>query len=591
MKIFYYAFLLALIIPFTYAAEFAREGNTKLLAVSEENNTITGSLADLHLKIKDGSGKVYIETFPFTKLDTQITTRFAKQIACSYLNIDCNKFDFFYTIRAGSAIVGGPSAGAATTLLTISLLKDLEIRKDVAITGTINSGNIIGPVGGLKEKIDAASLGGIKKVLIPKGQKIIIEDNQTINLEEYAKEKGIIVVEVSDIDDALQEFYGKRFKKNNKPFEINKEYLKTMKFISENLCNSANDVFENVLKKNYAEGKVLSNESLSLEEEADNHLTDAQIAYNDGRYYSAASFCYGAYVKYNQISLIERNLSISDLRKEIESLQEKMINFEIETKKRKINTITDLETYMIVKDRLDEANDYLIEAKKAINERDSMSAIFFISNVRARLYSANLWSHFFGKPGLRIRIDDEALNESCKEKISEAEERYQYFSLSYPNSGTSIKESIKKAYTDFGNKEFTLCLFDASKAKAEADTILSFMNVDINNVGLLLDQKINSSKKILAEQIAKGIFPIFGYSYYEYANSLKNKNTSSAFLYAEYAIELSNLDMYFKQKERSRIEIDWNVISIFFSGFIIGLFAYEIIFIWSRRRPKTKRSR
>ena len=67
-----------------------------------------------------------MDTFPLAKLDTQVSTRLAKEVACSYLDINCDSFDFFYTIRAQSPIIVGPSAGAAITILTISLLGEAD---------------------------------------------------------------------------------------------------------------------------------------------------------------------------------------------------------------------------------------------------------------------------------------------------------------------------------------------------------------------------------------------------------------------------------------------------------------------------------
>src|SRR3989344_5952405 len=90
----------------------ARSARTKLLAVSEINGTSYGSVADLHLDIKSGDGGVFLDTFPLTKLDTQISTRFAKEIACKQSHTDCRNIDFFYSLKSGSTIVGGPSAGS-----------------------------------------------------------------------------------------------------------------------------------------------------------------------------------------------------------------------------------------------------------------------------------------------------------------------------------------------------------------------------------------------------------------------------------------------------------------------------------------------
>ena len=96
---------------FVMLVSLVSAGQMKLLAVSEVGEELIGSKADLYLKIEKGEGRVFIETFPITKMDTQISTRFAKEIACSYLEENCDKYDFFYTIRGESGIIGGPSAG------------------------------------------------------------------------------------------------------------------------------------------------------------------------------------------------------------------------------------------------------------------------------------------------------------------------------------------------------------------------------------------------------------------------------------------------------------------------------------------------
>jgi len=155
-----------LCIPLCFAQPI---GHITLLAVSEA--TQTGSTADLYIRTQEGSGGVYIETFPLTKLDTQLSTRFAEQIACDFLEKDCTTTDFFYTIRSDATILGGPSAGAAIAVATVAMLDNLELNESVAISGTINVGGLIGPVGSLVSKIDAAQKQGITKVLIPKASR------------------------------------------------------------------------------------------------------------------------------------------------------------------------------------------------------------------------------------------------------------------------------------------------------------------------------------------------------------------------------------------------------------------------------------
>ena len=111
-----------------------------LLAAQELNSTLIGSTADLYLEVQPGRGRVFLETFPLTKVDTQISTRFAKEIACHYFDLSCSSLDFIYTIQSDSVIIGGPSAGAALAALTTAAVTGDNVNQSVAVTGTINSG-------------------------------------------------------------------------------------------------------------------------------------------------------------------------------------------------------------------------------------------------------------------------------------------------------------------------------------------------------------------------------------------------------------------------------------------------------------------
>ncbi|MDO8656812.1 MAG: S16 family serine protease, partial [Nanoarchaeota archaeon] len=149
--------LILISIPFVFSQN--QQYHLKLLAVQEsDNKTLTGSDADLYLEIQKGSGRVFLETFPLTKLDTQISTRFAKDAACHHFKLECDQYDFIYTIKAKSSIIGGPSAGAAIAALTTIAVLDIPYDdKSTTVTGTINSGGIIGPVGGIQQKLEAAA--------------------------------------------------------------------------------------------------------------------------------------------------------------------------------------------------------------------------------------------------------------------------------------------------------------------------------------------------------------------------------------------------------------------------------------------------
>ncbi|MFH1400128.1 MAG: serine protease-like protein, partial [Nanoarchaeota archaeon] len=144
------ALMLTLILSIPSPAMAATSGHMTLLTVAENDEMQFGGTADVYLEIHPGKGRVFIDSLPLTKLDTQISTRFAHELACDFLEMDCSNKDFFYTIRADSSVVGGPSAGGALTVLTIAVLGDLPLDNETVMTGTIQSGGLIGPVAGIK---------------------------------------------------------------------------------------------------------------------------------------------------------------------------------------------------------------------------------------------------------------------------------------------------------------------------------------------------------------------------------------------------------------------------------------------------------
>ncbi len=565
-----------LIFLFLIPVCFASVGHMPLLAVSQTKDGYEGSSADLYLEIKQGTGRVFIETYPLTKLDTQISTRFAREIACKYVDTDCDNYDFFYTIRADSSIIGGPSAGSAISALTIAMLDNIVLDKDITVTGTINSGGIIGPVGGLKEKINAASEIEIKKVLIPSGTRFSKEeDNKTIDLVEYGNEKNIIVVEVSDIDDILYEFTGKIKEKINESPETSHEYSNIMKILGEKLCNKSyalKEEFENLKEEE------LNDELTKIEENANNLTKKGEAAFNENTFYSAASFCFGANTKYKQLIFLVQDMKKKDVADKIKLTQNEIKDFDSGLPF-KYETITDLQTYAIVKERLIESEDYLELSEEQLGKGEINESISSLAYAIERFYSAKAWSEFFNNKGKKFDFNKEVLRSSCMTKIFEAEERYQYVMLFFPDVLADTKKEIDLAYSDMENEDYDLCLFKASKAKAESDIILSTLGVEEEHVDNLLDKKLEIVGRNIVETSKKGLFPIIGYSYYEYAKSLKDSDKYSALLYSEYALELSNLDIYFDNNKKTFMPyIDKRFFSAFVLGILIGLLLGLLLF-------------
>jgi ATP-dependent Lon protease len=80
---------------------------------------------------------------------------------------DYSKYDIHIHVPAGATPKDGPSAGVTVVAALASLLTRKRVRSDVAMTGEISLRGRVMRVGGIKEKVLAASRFGIKQVILP----------------------------------------------------------------------------------------------------------------------------------------------------------------------------------------------------------------------------------------------------------------------------------------------------------------------------------------------------------------------------------------------------------------------------------------
>ncbi|HBS48927.1 MAG TPA: endopeptidase La, partial [Rhodobacteraceae bacterium] len=108
------------------------------------------------------------------------------------------KWDIHVHVPEGATPKDGPSAGLAMVTSIVSVLTQIPVRKDVAMTGEVTlRGNALA-IGGLKEKLLAALRGGIKTVLIP-------EENEKDlpEIPDNVKE-GLTIIPVKHVSEVLQ---------------------------------------------------------------------------------------------------------------------------------------------------------------------------------------------------------------------------------------------------------------------------------------------------------------------------------------------------------------------------------------------------
>jgi endopeptidase La len=107
------------------------------------------------------------------------------------------KNDIHIHVPAGAVPKDGPSAGITMTTALASLINNIPVSPEYAMTGEVSLRGNVMPIGGLPEKLMAAARAGIKKVFIP-------EENKD-DLKEVAKEvlDELEIIPVKKVEDVL----------------------------------------------------------------------------------------------------------------------------------------------------------------------------------------------------------------------------------------------------------------------------------------------------------------------------------------------------------------------------------------------------
>jgi ATP-dependent Lon protease len=188
--------------PIQYYREVAERTAYSGVATGLAWTPVGGDILFIEATSMKGHGKMILtgQMGDVMKESAQAGMSFVRSHSAA-LGIDDEVFetrDIHVHIPAGAIPKDGPSAGVTMITAIVSLLTDRPVNHELAMTGEITLRGHVLPVGGIKEKMLAASRAGIKQILLPeKNEKDLIEIGDDVDL-------GLEFNPVSRIADVLK---------------------------------------------------------------------------------------------------------------------------------------------------------------------------------------------------------------------------------------------------------------------------------------------------------------------------------------------------------------------------------------------------
>lgn len=142
--------------------------------------SVGGDTLSIEINAMTGKGSLQLtgKLGDVMKESAQTALSYVKSIAKNY-NVPedyFEKHDLHIHIPEGATPKDGPSAGITLATAILSVVTEKKVNSKVAMTGEITLRGRVLAIGGLKEKLLAANMAGIKKVIVPIDNKKDVEE-------------------------------------------------------------------------------------------------------------------------------------------------------------------------------------------------------------------------------------------------------------------------------------------------------------------------------------------------------------------------------------------------------------------------------
>ncbi len=521
-------------------------------AVAQTSDGWIGVVSYVEVAASTGTGRVFVDTFPLTQIDTQGSARLAAEAAASLAGVDLSKVDLYVVIRSDSAVIGGPSAGATMAVAILASLLNRSVNSAVVMTGTINPDGTIGPIGGVVQKAEAAHSVGASVFLVPRGQTVATEtptSRTLVNVTDYAKQHwNLTVLEADDLRQAARWMIGIDIQPPGGGEQIDlTRYNKVMSTAAQNMLDEAvgmakraEEAFDSARltysQRNYLSGYV---------EDFKAKIEDAKKAQRDETYYLSASLSFQA-----KINATFVDYALQYLRSGTRTTAKRLIEDAEKAAREAFGTvnetsftsITAFECYAAAQRRADEAVLKSESAWKNYYQSESdmatLAALWDAAYMKERAATALWWvslcEDFPGELEINrtsIKATAQKYADDLKYLVAYAQSFGEGITSGFLTSAASLQSDVQR---QLDNGVYASAILDALRGRsyvnAHLELYANLLSSDEELVKTLLG-KVEREKELSRSAVAAsrdyGVNPILALSHLESAENYERKVEAS----------------------------------------------------------------
>ena len=517
-------------------------------AVAEVDGRFVGSTATITVTAaSNGSGHVFLDTFPLAEIDMQGSARLAARVAAQLTGKPLAEHDFFFVLRSGSQIIGGPSAGATLAVGAVAALNGWKVRPDALMTGTIQPDGSVGPVGGIPEKAKAAADVGVKRFLFPLGEEhvaFLSEPQRPVNLTRYcAEELGIECIPVSDVLDAVGLMTDHAFVRPPLAGNVTgEEYRALLGAVSRELVRNAEALVAE------AEAAVAdlpaggARTALAARLDAAREtLERARGASANGTHYTAASLSFQAAIDAHHVRDSARVLASEDPVAEaaglVRAAREEVARVRAEVESFEGLTTTTFEAVGAAQVRLVEAESRLALAEAHLDQGTAgvLDALAEAAWAHERAGTATFWLRIAERLPEGEPLSRQGVRDAARDALTTSGEEVAYVRAVFQTRGIPVdvgepERRLREAEAAFDRGFHSAAMLTAIEASVRASVLLEVTGYPGGVPEAKLEQKREQAALAIQAARERGVEPFLAQSQYEFGLSLENPADRLAFL-------------------------------------------------------------